>query len=104
MAEDLPSQDEATAKRAHEQMLQAVDDAIEATKTIADPDRAYAAAKVLVELLRKATLAAGQLHAQTVARIHEQDPVPYSVLARRLGVSRPRAEQLVKLARRTANS
>lgn len=102
MAEDPPREDETAAEQARQRVLAAVDEAIAATREVADPDRAYAAAKLLVETLRQATNQAGPLHAQAAARIHEAERLSYAALGARLGVGKARAEQLVKLAARAA--
>lgn len=99
MANPSP-QDEATAESARAHLKAAIDAATEAARGVGDPDRAYAAAKLLVEDLRAATRTAGQLHAACAARIHDDEDLSYAALGARLGVSKARAEQLVKLDRR----
>ncbi len=98
MAEDPPTEDEAAAENARQHVIAAVDAAIEAARGIADPDRAHAAAKELVETLRCATNAGGLLHAQSAQRIRELEDLSFGALGRRLGCSKSRAEQLCKRA------
>lgn len=101
MEESPPPQDETDAEAARGRLLTAVVDAVDAAARIADPDRAYAAAKLLAEDLHRALVMAGQLHARSAARIYDQHRVTFTVLATRLGISRSRAEQLVRAARKT---
>lgn len=100
MADDSDSADEAAARAACERVLEAVREACDATAKVADEDRAHAAAKHLVEILRTATNVAGLNHARRAARIQQLHDLSYSALGARLGVSKARAEQLVKSARR----
>ncbi|HEY3958668.1 MAG TPA: hypothetical protein VGM53_35345 [Streptosporangiaceae bacterium] len=62
----------------------------------ADPKRAFAAASSLTETLRQATITASELRARAVARIWDSDKMSLSGLAGQLGVSKARADQLVR--------
>jgi hypothetical protein len=99
VAADLPEHDDDAVETARTRMLRAVDEAVEATRHIADPDRAYAAATLIVEALQQATVVSGRNRAQAVARIRDAEGLSLSALAERLGISKARAEQLINLAK-----
>lgn len=102
MPEDThEEQDDVEAARVR--IWRAVDDAVTAVRDVADPDRAYAAAKLLVNTLRDAVHITGRVHAQAAARLRAEENLSYSALAERLGVTKGRAEQLVRSAAAAAD-
>lgn len=61
-----------------------------------DLDRAFAAASRWTDALRMQTNAAGEVRAQLAVKIHEKEGLSLAALAKRWGVSKARAAQLVK--------
>jgi DNA-binding transcriptional regulator YiaG len=64
-----------------------------------DPNEAFTQATELANLLRELADAGAELRAQAVARIWESEQMSLSTLAQRIGVSKARADQLIKAAR-----
>lgn len=77
----------------------AITDAVDAIQRTDDPDLAYRAATRLVELLRAAEKIAGPLRARAAARIQEAGRLSIAALGRRLGMSKARADQLLRASR-----
>jgi hypothetical protein len=75
---------------------QAAASAIAATP---DPNQGFALATELANLLRGLADAGAELRAQAVVRIWEAEQLSLSTLAQRIGVSKARADQLIKAAR-----
>lgn len=64
-----------------------------------DRDRALRRATAVSEHVRGLVEKMGQLRTQAVARIYDEEKLSLAGLADRIGVSRPRAAQLMKAAR-----
>jgi hypothetical protein len=90
-----PPDDETAAAEAYADLQAAAEKAIEATRVIADNAAAFSAAQRLVRYLRDKTQEAGQVHARAAARIHQAESLSLAALAKRIGVSKARADQLV---------
>jgi DNA-directed RNA polymerase specialized sigma24 family protein len=65
-----------------------------------DPQDAYDMATRLADEMRAMADAAAQVRAETAARIHEAEGLSIAGLAERLGVSKARADQLLRAARK----
>lgn len=61
-----------------------------------DPQEAFAQATRLTEELRTATNEAGNLRGRVLMRIWESEKMSLAALAQRVGVSKSRADQLVR--------
>jgi hypothetical protein len=97
-----PTEDEAAARAAYEQLKLAIAKAVKTAEEVVDPDQAFIAAKRLVEVLRAGTSTSGALHARAAARIRSTFQLSYAALGLRLGIGKARAEQLDKLAARAS--
>lgn len=64
-----------------------------------DPHEAFALATTLVEELRVLTAHVGDLRAAAVWNIHEAEKTSLATLGKRLGISKTRADQLVRAGR-----
>jgi predicted DNA-binding protein (UPF0251 family) len=71
-----------------------------------EPDalRAFEAATVLTEAVRRTTIQLGQLRALQAARVRDQESLSLGALADRLQVSKARAQQFVESAEKTRAS
>lgn len=72
--------------------------AVEAIRQMADPHAAVNAAGRLAAVIREAGSLAAQARAESVRRFQEAEGMSLAELARRLGVSKARANQLVRAA------
>ena len=89
-------------RQALENTIQAIRSAYEAQaaviRAIANPQDAYELATRLRTELDPLLTEAGQLRAQMVRRVWESEPMSLSALGRRIGVSKARADQLIRAA------
>lgn len=79
-------------------LTRAYQDAAAAAETISDARGAYEAATALADALRTFSDQAADLRARTVGRIWGHGSISLSALAQQIGVSKARANQLVKSA------
>jgi hypothetical protein len=80
----------------------AYDKAASAIETAPDTHRAFERATQLAETLRDAAESAAELRARVAANIWETEALSLAQLAKRIGVSKARAAQLVRTARAAA--
>lgn len=96
-SEDERQQDvDALVSRAIEDLQRTSDSVAGALAASEDLDRAFAAASRWTDTLRTQTNAAGESRAQLAVKIHEKEGLSLSALAKRWGVSKARAAQLVR--------
>lgn len=88
------------AEKALDDLAAAVGRAVDTIAALPDPATAYGYARKLVHLLKDAVDVAGRLHAQAAGRIHKAESLSLAGLAKRLGVSKARADQLVNAAKK----
>lgn len=79
-------------------------EAVTAVQATADPQEAYESATRLADGLREMADAAARVRAETAARIHRAESLSLAGLAERLGVSKARADQLLRAARKSPDS
>ncbi|MFI0424578.1 hypothetical protein [Spongiactinospora sp. 9N601] len=78
-------------------------DAVKAVRAIPEPRRAFDNATDLAEAVRGMADTAAQVRAEAAARIHRAEGLSIGKLALRLGISKARAEQLLRMACRARN-
>jgi len=98
MPDDPVRPDEVAAEAALKRLIRVANDAVEAAKRVADPDRRYAIATLLVEALGTVMVAAARVRGGSAAQIRKAGNLSYAELAVRLRVNKARAEKLVKSA------
>jgi hypothetical protein len=76
-----------------------VSDAAQIVRAMPDPPAAFKAATQLGDCLRDATSDTGQLRAEMAARIWRDEELSLGALAQRIGVSKARADQLIRAAK-----
>jgi len=79
------------------QLTGAIRDVLARAASIADNDRAYRAASQLVDALGTATTASGRLRAEAARRMKEAENLSFAQLGQRLGVSRARAADMLRV-------
>jgi hypothetical protein len=82
-----------------DELARACERAASVIESVPDADRAFEGATRLAETLRDAADSAAELRARTAARIWETESISLAQLAKRIGVSKARAAQLVRSAR-----
>jgi hypothetical protein len=80
-------------------LSQVYEDALAAVRRISDPQRAVAAATELATLLRTKSEDASEVRNALAYRIWKAEELSLSVLAQRIGVSKARADQIIKAAK-----
>jgi 8-oxo-dGTP pyrophosphatase MutT (NUDIX family) len=83
---------------ADERLRQAITEAVTEAEAEPDPDAAYRRASWLVDVLGAATTACGRLRAQAARRIQDAESLSMTQLAERLGVSRQRAADMLRIS------
>ena len=99
MAEQERTQPEEAAAQALDALMAAYRDAAAAINAIPDPQRAFEYATQLASMLRDIAQRASELRTQTAARIWEAQELSLAALAERIGVSKARADQLIRAAK-----
>ncbi|MDF5751943.1 hypothetical protein [Spongiactinospora sp. TRM90649] len=102
--EDDSTPDNASRQESVDNVFQlisrAFDDAVAAVRMIPEPRRAFDDATHLAEKVRGMADTAAQVRAEAAARVHRAEGLSVGKLAQRLGISKARAEQLLRMARR----
>jgi hypothetical protein len=98
MTEERPP-DEQAADAALAALAEAFSRSAEAIGKIANPHHAFESATELAGALRELADKAAELRAQMVERIWAAEEMSLATLAGRIGVSKARADQLLKTAR-----
>lgn len=80
-------------------LARARDDAIAAIEASPDPQQAFSDATELAEALRAGAGEAAELRARAATRIWESEQMSLTVLAKRIGVSKQRAGQMIQSAK-----
>jgi hypothetical protein len=94
-----PEDDARVIEKVIEQVRRAYDEAADAIRGM--PDReAYEAATRLTLVLRDLSDAAARLRGQAVSRIWRSENLSLAALARKIGISKSRADQLLRGAAR----
>lgn len=88
--------EDARARQALDALSRAYEEAAAAIGAVEDPELAFELATELTEVLRVATNNAAEFRVETVGRIWSSNELSLAGLAKRIGVSKARAEQLVK--------
>ena len=101
MADQERTQPEETAAEALDALTAAYREAVATIKAIPDPQRAFEYATQLANALRDIYREASELRTHTAARIWEAEELSLAALAERIGVSKARADQLIRAARAT---
>jgi hypothetical protein len=78
--------------KAHKEAMAAID-------AITDPQQAFERATTLANLLGDMRSEAAELRARTAARIWEAEELSLAALAERIGVSKARADQIIRAAK-----
>ena len=99
MAEQERTQPEEAAADALDALTRAYRAAAAAINAIPDPQRAFEYATQLANALRDTAQRASELRTQAAARIWEAEELSLAALAERIGVSKARADQLIRAAR-----
>jgi 3-methyladenine DNA glycosylase/8-oxoguanine DNA glycosylase len=99
MAEQERTQPEEAAAEALDALTAAYHQAVAAINAIPDPQRAFEYATQLANALRDTYQQASELRTLTAARIWEAEELSLAALAQRIGVSKARADQLIRAAR-----
>ncbi|MFD8527204.1 hypothetical protein ACFV0L_07300 [Streptosporangium canum] len=81
-------------------LSQAFQEATRAIRAMPEPRDAYDSATRLAHEVRSKADLAAQVRAEAAARIHEAEKLSIAGLAERLGISKARAAQLLKAARK----
>lgn len=95
MADEIDSK----AAQAIDELVRAYKEASALVAKIPEPQRAFALATDLVNRLQAIYGEAGELRAQMVARIWEIEALSLAGLAKRVGISKTRADQLIRAAK-----
>jgi 3-methyladenine DNA glycosylase/8-oxoguanine DNA glycosylase len=99
MAKQDANRAEQAAGEALDGLTRAYKEAAAAIEAIPDPQRAFAYATQLANLVRDLFPEASELRSRTVARIWEAEELSLAALAQRIGVSKARADQLIRAAK-----
>jgi 8-oxo-dGTP diphosphatase len=92
----VSSQDEPFSAT-REQLSRALRDALDEAKAVTDSQTAYRQASWLVDVLSAATTASGRLRAAAARRIKDEDGLSLAQLGERLGVSKARAADMLRV-------
>jgi 8-oxo-dGTP diphosphatase len=92
----VSSQDEAFSAT-REQLSRALRDALDEAEAITDSQTAYRQASWLVDVLSAATTASGRLRVAAARRIKDEDGLSLAQLGERLGVSKARAADMLRV-------
>ena len=88
------------ADQAMDQLISAHARATEAIRRVSDPRERFELAGLVADTLRQEYERAAKLRAEVVAQVWERDHASLASLATQFGVSRARADQLLKAASR----
>src|SRR5215211_6387960 len=99
MADLERTQPEEAAAQALDALTTAYQEAVATINAIPDPQRAFEYATQLANALRDTYQQASELRTQAAARIWEAEELSLAALAERIGVSKARADQLIRAAR-----
>jgi YesN/AraC family two-component response regulator len=99
MAERERTQPEEAAAQALDALTAAYQQAVATINAIPDRQRAFEYATQLANTLRDTAQRASELRTQAAARIWEAEELSLAALAERIGVSKARADQLIRAAR-----
>ena len=99
MTEREATEAEQAAADALEALSRAYEEAARAIRAIPEPQRAFAFATRLAKEMRDAHEQASELRSEQVARIWEAEELSLAKLAQRIGVSKARADQLIRAAK-----
>lgn len=97
-----PDAAEQAAEDALADLAAALQKADAAIRAIPNPGAAFAIARRFVQMCREAVAPAAAVHAHAASRIHQAEALSLAGLADRIGVSKARADQLIKAARKEA--
>jgi hypothetical protein len=101
MAEQERTQPEEAAAGALDALTTAYREAVATINAIPNPQRAFEYATQLANALRDTYQEASELRTHAAARIWEAEELSLAALAERIGVSKARADQLIRAARAT---
>jgi hypothetical protein len=93
--------EETAAAEALDALTAAYREAVATINAIPDPQRAFEYATQLANALRDTYQEASELRTHAAARIWEAEELSLAALAERIGVSKARADQLIRAARAT---
>jgi 3-methyladenine DNA glycosylase/8-oxoguanine DNA glycosylase len=99
MAEQERTQPEDAAADALDALTRAYREAVATINAIPNAQRAFEYATQLANTLRDTYQQASELRTQAAARIWEAEELSLAALAERIGVSKARADQLIRAAR-----
>jgi hypothetical protein len=99
MADLERTQPEEAAAEALDALTAAYQEAVATINAIPNPQRAFEYATQLANALRDTYQQASELRTQAAARIWEAEELSLAALAERIGVSKARADQLIRAAR-----
>jgi 8-oxo-dGTP pyrophosphatase MutT (NUDIX family) len=92
----MSSQDESSSTT-RDELSRALRDALDEAEAITDSETAYRQASWLVDVLSAATTASGRLRAAAARRIKDEGGLSLSQLGERLGVSKARAADMLRV-------
>src|SRR5215216_1652054 len=101
MADQERTQPEEAAAEALDALTTAYREAVATINAIPNPQRAFEYATQLANALRDTYQQASELRTQAAARIWQAEELSLAALAERIGVSKARADQLIRAARAT---
>jgi hypothetical protein len=104
VADSKTPQPEGALASALEALQRAFDRATTAIGDAPSPQQAFEAASALADTLRVLADRAAERRAQAVAQIWEAEQLSLAGLAQRIGVSRARADQILRSSRKRANA